>query len=44
MHLDLDAFFVSVEQLHNRELRGKPVSVECRELPDDSDERTAGAG
>ncbi len=27
MHLDLDAFFVSVEQLHNRELRGKPVII-----------------
>src|SRR4030042_5382109 len=27
MHADLDAFFVSVEQVHNPELRGKPVAV-----------------
>ncbi len=27
LHLDLDAFFVSVEQLQNSELKGKPVIV-----------------
>jgi DNA polymerase-4 len=27
MHIDLDAFFVSVEQLENPELKGKPVAV-----------------
>ncbi len=27
MHADLDAFFVSVEQAHHPELRGKPVAV-----------------
>ena len=27
MHIDLDAFFVAVEQVLNPELRGKPVVV-----------------
>ncbi|MCC6752932.1 MAG: DNA polymerase IV [Saprospiraceae bacterium] len=27
LHLDLDAFFVSVERLHNSQLRGKPLIV-----------------
>lgn len=27
VHLDLDTFFVSVERLHNPELRGKPVLI-----------------
>jgi DNA polymerase IV len=27
MHIDLDAFFVAVEQVLNSELKGKPVVV-----------------
>ena len=27
MHIDLDAFFVSVEQALNPKLRGKPIAV-----------------
>ena len=26
-HIDLDAFFVSVEQAHNPKLKGKPVTL-----------------